>query len=165
MNNEKKQFTILRKVCNTTYGFLKGLGMVCLVVMVMSVIMAVFSRYITQKSMAWAEELAIICIVWLCMLSAQMGVYEGTHIRMTLIENILPEKIWKGIYRYADIVPLIVNVIIVIFGCKIASTNGMNRLPSSGWPLLTEYLALIVSGAAGTVLALGRIIMGERKDG
>lgn len=165
MNNENKVFTSLRKVCDTTYTFLKILGMVSLTVMVGSVILAVFSRYVTQKSLAWAEELAIICIVWLCMLSAQMGVYQGTHIRMTLIENILPEKTWKSIYRYADIVPLIINVILVVFGCKIASTNGMNRLPSSGWPVLTEYLALIVSGGAGAILALGRIIMGERKDG
>lgn len=165
MNKDNKLNKFLRLICNGTYHCLRWIAMLALAVMVWAVLVSVFGRYVVHRSPAWTEELAIICIVWLCMLSAQLGVYDGIHIRMTLIENIFPEKIWKAIYRYADIIPLIINVIIVIYGCKIASTNGMNRLPSSGWPMLTEYLALIISGGAGVVLALGRIIMGERKNG
>lgn len=150
-------------ICGVIYTLCRWLCMLFLAVMVGTVLLSVFGRYVFKSSPAWTEELAIICIIWLCMLSAQMGVYDGIHIRMTIIETIFPEKVWKGIYRYADIVPLAVNVLILFFGCKIAATNGGDRLPSSGWPALTEYLGLIVSGIAGIILAAGRIIRGEKK--
>lgn len=163
MKKREKINCWIDKICSVVYTFCKWLCMLALAIMLWAVLISVFGRYVLKSSPAWTEELAIIAIIWLCMFTAQMGVCSGSHIRMTIIENLLPEKIWKGIYRFADIVPLIINILIIIFGCKIAATNGSNRLPSSGWPVIIEYLALIISSAAGIILAAGRIIRGEKK--
>ena len=70
-----------------------ALCVIIFAVMVFSVSYGVLGRYLTfVKSPRWTQELAILCLVWLCFVSAGYAIKTDKHVRMSVIDRIVPER-------------------------------------------------------------------------
>lgn len=62
-------------------------------VMVASLLIGVVYRYILQNSLTWSNEVALLSFTWLVFLTAGLAVRDNSHVRVELIDKVLPEYI------------------------------------------------------------------------
>lgn len=144
--------------------FSKIMLMLCVIifgVMVFSVSYGVLGRYLTFiKSPRWTQELAILCLVWLCFVSAGYAIKTDKHVRMSVIDGIVSKKTVKYFHLGAYIFLILVNLFLVIYGIKLVSLSSNARMAATGWPLNITYFSVVIGGIYGFFMALGRIIKG-----
>lgn len=121
---------------------------VMLALLVIIVSWVVLGRYVLSMTPAWGEELAKILMVWIALTSASMAIRTDTHLRLSLIDFILPKKYMKVIHW---IVLFLMGAFAIFFigaGIQLVQLTSTNTLPglriSSAW----LYLAVPVSGVA-----------------
>ena len=88
-NQEEKRLP--DKLADGLSGIMIIICVIIFAVMVFAVSYGVIGRYIPFiKNPRWTQELAILCMVWLCFLGSGYGIKEGLHVR----SNILCRKNW-----------------------------------------------------------------------
>lgn len=129
--------------------------------MVFSVFYGVVGRYLPfVKNPRWTQELAILCMVWLCFLGSGYAIKEGLHVRMTVIEFIVPKKVAAWLHRGAYVLLLVVNIVWIVYGHEIVGLTQRAKMPATGWPLSITYLSVVVGGIYGAAMSLYRIVKG-----
>ena len=92
-NIEEKRESILDRIADMISRFMIVMCIMIFAVMVFSVSYGVLGRYLPFiRNPRWTQELAILCMVWLCFLGAGYAIKEGLHVRMTIIEFLVPKK-------------------------------------------------------------------------
>jgi TRAP-type C4-dicarboxylate transport system permease small subunit len=130
-------------------------------VMVFSVSYGVLGRYLTfVKAPRWTQELAILCMVWLCFISAGSAVKDDKHVRMTLIENIVSKSWVVPLKTFAYVLLALVNIFFVIYGAQTAILSRSARMAATGWPLSITYDSIVLGGLYGAVMSVYRIYKG-----
>jgi len=145
-------------------GISRFMIMVCVLifgVMVFSVSYGVLGRYLPfVKNPRWTQELAILCMVWLCFLGAGYAIKEGLHVRMTIINFLVPKKIAVFLHRCAYILLLVINIMWVIYGMQLMELTKKAKMSATGWPMGITYFSVVVGGIYGAAMSLYRIWKG-----
>ena len=140
-----------------------ALCVIIFAVMVFAVCYGVLGRYLTfVKSPRWTQELAILCLVWLCFVSAGYAIKTDKHVRMSVIDRIVPEGWVKYFHLGAYIFLLLVNLFLIVFGIKLVSLSSNAKMAATGWPLNITYYSVVIGGIYGFFMSLGRIIKGVK---
>ena len=157
-----KQRTIFEKA-NALGNYLAKITIFVVIIlaaiMVLTVLMGVFFRYVLRDSLGWTEELARYLMIWAALLSISIGIKDKEHVGIQLIIRNIPIK-------YARILNLLVNIIILIF-LSVLSYKGMyianKAIPQLSMGLgISMYWALLsipVAGALAIIQQLIQIIM------
>ena len=82
--------------------------------------LSIISRYVTNISIPWAEELVRFCFIWTVFLGASIGAKKGAHLGVAVIYSSLPAK-WQ---KYASIL----ITACCVFTCGVLAWNGMNMV-------------------------------------
>ena len=83
-NQEEKRLP--DKLADGLSGIMIIICVIIFAVMVFAVSYGVIGRYIPFiKNPRWTQELAILCMVWLCFLGSGYGIKEGLHVRTSLL--------------------------------------------------------------------------------
>lgn len=90
----------------------------CLVIMVIATALGVLFRGILNSPLAWANDLAVLAMVWLAFIGASALYKERGHIAVDALGHLLPPRVraWLG------------SAMIVMMGTAIAVT-GIEMLP------------------------------------
>lgn len=130
-------------------------------VMVFSVSYGVLGRYLPfVKNPRWTQELAILCMVWLCFLGAGYAIKEGLHVRMTLINFLVPQKAASLLHGCAYVLLLATNIMWVIYGIQLLKLTKMAKMAATGWPMSVTYLSVVIGGIYGAAMSLYRLWKG-----
>lgn len=130
-------------------------------VMVFSVSYGVLGRYISFiHNPRWTQELAILCMVWLCFLGAGYAIKEGLHVRMTIINFVVPKKVGQILHMLAYVLLLAVNVFWIVYGIQLVIATGTARMAATGWPMSLTYLSVVVGDFYGAAMSLCRLVKG-----
>lgn len=75
---------------------LTGYAVATLVAAMVTVILAsVFTRYVMNDPIGWAEQLAKYLMIWAAFLGASLGIKEGAHIAVNVLVDILSPTLQK----------------------------------------------------------------------
>lgn len=130
-------------------------------IMVFSVSYGVLGRYLPfVKNPRWTQELAILCMVWLCFLGAGYAIKEGLHVRMTLISFLVPKKLASVLHGCAYGLLLVINLMWVIYGIQLLQLTKMAKMAATGWPMSVTYFSVVAGGVYGMAMALYRLWKG-----
>lgn len=77
---------------------------ICLTTMTGCILLQVILRCLFSQASAWAEELAIYCMIAGVYFGACLGVKERAHIRIMAVVNCLPPKLQKACIILADVI-------------------------------------------------------------
>jgi TRAP-type C4-dicarboxylate transport system permease small subunit len=138
----------------------KGIMKICqffMIAMVLIVSYSVFARFILHNPPAWGEEGAIFCMVWVALLSSALAVKDGRHIRMTLIEHILPPRIHSGLYKFIHLFIFVVGVVLLVYGIKITELTRLSQMASLPISQAWLYLSLPLAGLAIILMLLRKV--------
>lgn len=126
-----------KKIVDFSYIIIDKICTFFLLVQIVVISYIVFGRYVLNNSPAWGEELSLFCMVWYGMLSIVLGIVTDSHIKMTVIDFILPQKVIKYIDLFNYILIMAFSVFMIVEGWKLTEMTIKNMMPgmkiSSAW--------------------------------
>ncbi len=132
-----------------------GLG---LLVMTAIIAMQVFARYVLNDSPAWAEQAALLLMIWFVFVAAAVGVREGFHIRIAVFADSLPTKARHAVVRIAHLVVVAFGVSMAVYGVELAQETWQHVIPTLGISRGFAYVPIALSGALITLFAVEQLI-------
>jgi len=121
----------------------------------------VFARYVLGASPAWAEQSALVLMIWMTFLGSAAGIAESFHIRIVEGISALPERWQKHAIRLANLLVLTGGVLIAWLGSELVGATWSNAVPTLPVTRGMVYLVIPVSGVLMAAFALEKLLRGE----
>lgn len=137
---------MISKIYNAFYSILLNFCKALLLAQILIVAYVVFGRFILHSTPAWGEESALICMVWFCLVSSTLAIRDNTHLRMEVIEMVLPAKVIKIIDNLNHVLVFLFAIFLIVAGIKVTALTALNVLPGIGLKASWLYAAVPVTG-------------------
>ena len=118
----------------------------------------VFGRYVLNSSPTWAENLALVLILYVTLLGAAVGVRDAGHLGMESLLVLVPEPI-RGKLE------MLIHVIVGIFGAAMAwngwilgASVAAYKLPNIALPESVRYVPLVIAGAMIVLFSVEHVV-------
>ena len=129
-----------------------------LFVIVAIVAYQVFGRYVLNDSPTWAENLALVLILYVTLIGAAAGVRDAGHIGMESLLVLLPEGLRNKI-------EMVIHVLVAIFGAAMVYNGWILGVSVAPYKLaninLSEavrYVPLVISGGLIILFSIEHLI-------
>ena len=76
----------------------------------------VFSRYVIHRSWSFTEELVVAVFVLITLLAAALSCREGKLVNLTLVTDLLPEKMKKASVILVTVLSVIFSAVLFKYG-------------------------------------------------
>lgn len=120
---------------------------VVLATLVVSVFLQVVFRFVIQQPLAWTEELARYCLVWITFLGAAFAMSSKAHIGMEFFVKKFAVPVRKFFYIIATAASFAFFLLMVIQGFDLASRSMTQLSPVLRIPMGFIYGVIPLSGA------------------
>lgn len=92
------------------------------IILILSCVLQVFTRFILNNSFSWTEELSRYSFIWANFLGGIFCTKKALHATVTVITDYLNEK-WKNIFGIVvDVIVMLISLIIIIYGLQVTYT-------------------------------------------
>lgn len=136
-----------RKIGRLICTFFKWIMAVMLFVMVFLAALQVITRYFIAVTIIWVEELSIYIMSWMCAIGISwIWMENNSHIRMDIVDNILPKKTLLVMDVVIDLVMAVVSVAVIRIGIKTWTVNHGMVMSVINLDEGDRYLPVIVGG-------------------
>lgn len=146
------------------HDFLEWLCIIILVALTITVLIMVLGRVVFARMPVWGEEFSILCLTWLSLLCAGVGEFDGAHIRVDVLNSLLPKKIYRWFELAFSIIKLVLMAVLIYYGIqqvKMTINSTMVSMPfSQAW----RFLSGIVFCVSVFVAVLIRMKGGKKHD-
>jgi TRAP-type C4-dicarboxylate transport system permease small subunit len=116
-----------------------------LTVLIIAVFAQVIFRFVIEQPLAWTEELARYCLVWITFLGAAFAMGKKAHVGLEIVKNSLPKMGQKIISILSTIVSVAFFVIIMDHGLELMNQSMTQLSPVLQIPMGVVYSVLPVS--------------------
>ena len=118
------------------------------------VLLQVFFRYVLNESLFWAEELVRGLMVWGVMISSALVAASRGHIRVEVLELMLPPAGRKAVVWISDALTIAFSVILLCAAIQLMDRSWLQRSPLLEVPKYTVYMALAIGAGLEALLML-----------
>ena len=118
------------------------------------VLLQVFFRYVLNESLFWAEEVVRGALLWGIMLGSALVAASRGHIRIELLEAVLPPGGRRIVDWVANALTLAFTLTLVWAGIQLIDRTWMQQSPVLDVPKWTVYLAIPLGAALESLLML-----------
>ena len=127
----------------------------CLTVIAIIIMLQVIMRYVFVNTLAWPEELARYLFIWLAYLGLSYGVKMKSHLRIDIVETLVP-ALKRPIEYIGDMIFLGFCIFMIPVGIDLLQFmwGSWQTSPAMGIPMFFVSLSLF----AGLVLSILRFI-------
>lgn len=149
----------MKKTYDMIYRLFMAFCQVLFIVSICVTSYVVFCRYILHSTPRWGEQLILICMVYMTMISASLAVRKDTHIRVTIIDFLIPKK-GVTFLKYMSHVVIIGFSFFMIFSgldfCKVMARTTLSGIPiKQSW----LYAAVPIAGVAMLIMESEKLIL------
>ena len=106
----------------------------------------VFGRYVMNDSPTWAENLALVLILYVTLIGAAVGVRDAGHIGMESLLILLPEEPRNKIEMLIHVLVAVFGVAMVYNGTVLAVSVAPYKLANINLSEAVRYVPLVISG-------------------
>jgi TRAP-type C4-dicarboxylate transport system permease small subunit len=124
----------------------------------------VFGRYVLNASPTWAENLALVLILYVTLIGAAVGVRDAGHIGMDSLLVLVPERIRNRM-------EMVIHVLVMVFGAFMAWNGYVLGESVAGYKLsniqLSEavrYVPLAISGVMVVLFSFEHLVAALRGE-
>ncbi|MGD8429849.1 MAG: TRAP transporter small permease [Ectothiorhodospiraceae bacterium] len=135
-----------------------GVAAIAATVMVTSLLLGVFYRYVLQASLSWTGEVALFAFTWVVFLVSSLGVREGFHVRVTVVDGLLPEPALRVLHRLILLAIGVFGLVLLWTGYDFAVFTSSQVSAAIRYPVWMRNAAVPVGGALIAVHALARLL-------
>lgn len=112
----------------------------------------IISRYVFNNSISWSEELARYMFVWQCWLGISYSTKKGTHLRITMIQKLLNDKMKIALEVFITLVWMGFCVYLIYRGFELAAMTARYGQISTAMKLPMQYCYASIPVGAGLML-------------
>jgi TRAP-type C4-dicarboxylate transport system permease small subunit len=127
-------------------------------VIVAIVFYQVFGRYVLNSSPTWAENLALVLVLYVTLIAAAVGVRDAGHIGMESLLVLLPE-------RLRDRLEIVIHALVAMFGVAMAYNGWIlgksvmsYKIANLGLSEAVRYVPLSLSGVLIVLFSIEHIV-------
>jgi TRAP-type C4-dicarboxylate transport system permease small subunit len=118
----------------------------------------VFSRYVLNYSLAWADELPRFLFIWISFLGAVLAYYHDEHVGLDFFVKRIPSKKIQIIIRLInDLAVFLVLIVLAHYGLKVALST-INNSPAMNIPMKVVYMIVPIAGTMMALINIHKII-------
>lgn len=118
----------------------------------------VFARYVLNASPAWAEQAALLLMIWYVLFAAAAGVREQFHIRITVFADALPEGGRKAAALVAHGAVALFGAAMAWWGSELVHATWSHVIPTLGLPRGMAYLPIPAAGLLIVAFSLEHVL-------
>lgn len=118
------------------------------------VLLQVFFRYVLNDSLFWAEELVRGLMLWGVMVSSALVAASRGHIRLEVLELMLPPAGRRVVYWLCDALTISFSVLLLCAAIELMERSWFQQSPLLEVPKWTVYMALAVGPVLEALLTL-----------
>jgi TRAP-type C4-dicarboxylate transport system permease small subunit len=144
---------IIRRLEQAVLGVIGALFLFFVSVTFLQVIL----RYGFSHSLAWVDELSRYAFIWLVFLAAAAAARHGTHIAITIIEDLVAPSMRRGLMILADLMLIAFAVLVGYGGYQLMQLNWTTTSPASGLPIAWVQLILPLFGILTALFATAHL--------
>jgi len=143
----------------------KALVVILFATMTCLVFAQVYTRFMTNKSLTWSEELSRFIMIWMVFLGAAYTYRENAHICVDNVVNALPQGIRK-VVQVLSIISQFIFLGIVVWGAyTVLPTTFMQKSPANNITMAYVYSAIPVSAILMIIILIEKILPSAKKGG
>ncbi|MBI1779599.1 MAG: TRAP transporter small permease [Proteobacteria bacterium] len=140
--------------CDRLHQGLRTLLVLLLAFYFALVLTQVFFRYVLNESLFWAEEVVRYSLVWSVLLGSAVVAYQRAHIRIELLELLLPPAARRVVHFLSDALTLAFILILMVTGIQFVERTIFQHSASLGAPMWAVYGAVPTAAALETIFTL-----------
>ena len=140
--------------CDRLHVALRGLLVALMAFYFALVLTQVFFRYVLNESLFWSEEVVRYSLVWSTLLGAAVVAYQRAHIRIEVLELLLPPAARRVVHFLADALTLAFTIILCVTGIQFVERTIFQHSASLGAPMWVVYGAVPAGAALETIFTL-----------
>jgi TRAP-type C4-dicarboxylate transport system permease small subunit len=118
-----------------------------LLIMTLIIAWQVFARYVLNASPAWAEQAALLLMIWYVMFAAAAGVREGFHIRIAVVEDAVSPGLQRLLRMLAHVIVGLFGVAMAVWGTELTLATWDHVIPTLALPRGVAYIPIPIAGA------------------
>lgn len=131
---------------------LTGLSVALLASYFVLVLVQVFFRYVLNESIFWAEELIRGLMVWGVMISSGLVAASRGHIRIELLETLLPPAGRRAVVALANALTIAFSLILLWAAIELMDRSWYQQAPMLEVPKWTVYMAIAIGAGLEALL-------------
>ena len=162
MNGFRKTVGVMNKIADVLEGIANFICVVCLTVQVITIVVLVVGRYWFHKVPVGTEELALLCMVWMALLSICLNVRKDEHLKMEVVDLFCPASSIKYFQIICAVLTFVFSCFMIKHGYAIWTLKFgtvMSSLPISGaWFYAAIPLAGVLTAFVSVVFFLSLIL-------
>jgi TRAP-type C4-dicarboxylate transport system permease small subunit len=116
-----------------------------LAIMIGSIGLSVFCRYVLKMPLSWTEEVVLLCMVWVVFLGASIATKHKEHIIIDIVVSLAPRRLAKGMEVVSLSVIIAVLALLVWQGIRLVEVTQDVETTALGIPTMYIYAAVPVS--------------------
>lgn len=137
---------MLEKILNSVEKIMTAIVYVFLCALVLIVTYIASMRYIFNNAPQWGESLALLLMVWFCLLSSALGVRKQIHIRMTLMDTFFSKNTIEKLEHLTNILWFVIGILAIVLGTRLTILANRNIITGLSLPSSIIYFSIPVFG-------------------
>ena len=130
----------------------KYISNICLASLLVVLALQVFFRYVLQTGLSWSEEVSRFLFIWFVYISASYAVQKGTHIRVSIVSDLLPPAMRFWMSLLADAVWIGFNGLVIVSGIMLVDRMMQHPVYSTSLLLPLSYIYLVIPVAHAAMI-------------
>lgn len=107
----------------------------------------VISRFGFNYTPTWIQPMSLLLMVWIGFLGIAIGFQDHSHIRITIFEDKLPDKLKSGLQVFQRLLAILFGIFMLIEGSKFSYKMLGSSIPGIGIPSAILYFVVPAAGA------------------
>lgn len=139
-----------------TYGMYLAVGGLIAIIAIVS--FQVFGRYVLNNSPTWAENLALVLILYVTLIGAAIGVRDAGHIGMESLLILVPEKLRNKLEMVIHVLVAIFGAMMIYNGWVLGASVSPYKLANINLSEAWRYVPLAISGVLIVLFSIEHLI-------
>lgn len=136
----------MKKFYDTVYWLFMSFCKVVFMISICITSYVVFCRYILHKTPRWGEQSILLCMVYMALISASLAVRTDTHLRVMLVDFILPKPVVEFLKMLSQFMIFGFSTFMIIYGFKFCTLMTKSSLSGIQVPQSVLYGAVPMAG-------------------
>ena len=148
----------LKNFFDVVYHFFMSLCKILFIIMIVITAYVVFGRYVLHSHPVWGEEVVLMGLTYMALISAGLAIRREAHMKMTLLDLALSPQVIERLKFTAISAIFIFSLFMIVIGAKFTWAMRLSRMTGLQIPTSWQYLAVPVSGVVIALMCFEKIL-------
>jgi TRAP-type C4-dicarboxylate transport system permease small subunit len=153
-----REFSMFTKFCAAVSKLSLMLAVVGLIAVILCVQWQVIGRYIFNDTPTWAENLALLLVLFVTAFGLAVGVRDAGHIGLESLVMLLPEKWQRRVELLIHALVAFFGVLMVQSGWLWANAKWAEKKPMLPVPDGIDYVPVVIAGTLIVLFSIEHIV-------